>query len=153
MTAQFTSLHRHTSLDRLSDRRLLRELGYIDGAWVAGAASASFEVTDPGSGDSLAWVAALDAGQAEEAIDAAARAFPLWRASLPQERSRLLRNWFDLIVAAKEDLALLMTLNRASRSMNRVARSTMPPPSSNGMRRKQSDSMSRVSPVTCPAPR
>ena len=116
MTAQFTPLHRHTSLDRLSDRRLLRELGYIDGAWVAGTASASFEVTDPGSGDSLAWVAALDAGQAGQAIDAAARAFPLWRALLPQERSRLLRSWFDLIVAAKEDLT-----PRVERPPHRVA--------------------------------
>ena len=112
MTAQFTPLQRHASLDRLSDRRLLRELGYIDGAWVAGTASACFEVMDPGSGDSLAWVAALDAGQAGQAIDAAARAFPLWRALLPQERSRLLRNWFDLMIAAKEDLALLMTLEQ-----------------------------------------
>jgi aspartate-semialdehyde dehydrogenase len=112
MTAQFTPLQRHGSLDRLSDRRLLRELGYVNGAWVAGTASNSFEVTDPASGNSLAWVAALDAGQASLAIDAATIAFPHWRALLPQERAHLLRKWFDLIIAAKEDLALLMTLEQ-----------------------------------------
>ena len=31
---------------------------------------------------------------------------------MPQERSKVLRRWFDLIVAAKEDLALIMTLEQ-----------------------------------------
>jgi aspartate-semialdehyde dehydrogenase len=36
----------------------------------------------------------------------------VWKTLLPQERSKILRNWFELIVAAKEDLALLMTLEQ-----------------------------------------
>ena len=38
--------------------------------------------------------------------------FPAWRSLLPQERSEILRKWFELIVAAKDDLALLMTLEQ-----------------------------------------
>ncbi|TKT75030.1 NAD-dependent succinate-semialdehyde dehydrogenase [Aquamicrobium sp. LC103] len=112
MSAHFAPLIRHEALARLSDRRLLRELAYVGGNWTAGAAGHGFEVTDPATGASLAWVAALDADQTKTAIDAAAAAFPAWRAKLPQERAAILRRWFDLIVAAKDDLALLMTLEQ-----------------------------------------
>lgn len=112
MSAHFARSHRHEALDRLADRRLLRELAYIDGHWTASEAAESFEVTDPATGTTVAFVAALDARQTTNAIDAAARAFPAWRAALPQERARVLRKWFELIIAAKDDLALLMTLEQ-----------------------------------------
>ncbi|ESY56334.1 MULTISPECIES: NAD-dependent succinate-semialdehyde dehydrogenase [unclassified Mesorhizobium] len=112
MSAHFARSHRHEALDRLSDRRLLRELAYVDGHWTASEAAESFEVTDPATGATVAFVAALDAQQTTRAIGAAARAFPAWRSLLPQERSRILRKWFELIVAAKDDLALLMTLEQ-----------------------------------------
>ncbi|CAN7730364.1 NAD-dependent succinate-semialdehyde dehydrogenase [Mesorhizobium amorphae] len=112
MSAHFARTNRHEALDRLADRRLLRELAYVDGHWTASEAAESFEVTDPATGVTVAFVAALDTGQTTKAIDAAARAFPAWRALLAQERSRILRKWFELIIAAKEDLALLMTLEQ-----------------------------------------
>ena len=112
MSAHFARSHRHEALDRLGDRRLLRELAYVDGHWTASEAAESFEVTDPATGTTVAFVAALDARQTTKAIDAAARAFPAWRSLLPQERSRILRKWLDLIIAAKDDLALLMTLEQ-----------------------------------------
>lgn len=112
MSAHFARSHRHEALDRLADRRLLRELAYVDGHWTASEAAESFEVTDPATGSTVAFVAALDARQTTKAIDAAAHAFPTWRSLLPQERSRILRKWFELIIAAKDDLALLMTLEQ-----------------------------------------
>ncbi|NGO50712.1 NAD-dependent succinate-semialdehyde dehydrogenase [Allomesorhizobium camelthorni] len=112
MSAHFARPHRHDAFDRLSDRRLLRELAYVDGHWTASEAGRTFEVRDPASGDAVAWVAALDAGQTTAAVDAAAKAFPKWKALLPQQRSAILRKWFELIVASREDLALLMTLEQ-----------------------------------------
>ncbi|MFD2055555.1 NAD-dependent succinate-semialdehyde dehydrogenase [Mesorhizobium calcicola] len=112
MSAHFARSHRHDALDRLADRRLLRELAYVDGHWTASEAAESFEVTDPATGTTVAFVAALDARQTTKAIDAAALAFPAWRTLLPQERSKTLRKWFELIIAAKDDLALLMTLEQ-----------------------------------------
>lgn len=112
MSAHFARSHRHKALDQLSDRRLLRELAYVDGRWAASEAGKSFEVTDPATGTTVAWVAALGPLQTTTAIDAASRAFPAWRGLLPQERSRILRQWFELIFAAKADLALLMTLEQ-----------------------------------------
>ncbi|UCI32297.1 NAD-dependent succinate-semialdehyde dehydrogenase [Mesorhizobium sp. B4-1-4] len=112
MSAHFARSHRHEALDRLADRRLLRELAYVDGHWTASEAAESFEVTDPATGTTVAFVAALDARQTTKAIDAAARAFPAWRSLLPQERAKILRKWFELIIEAKDDLALLMTLEQ-----------------------------------------
>ena len=112
MSAHFASPKRHDAVGRLSDRRLLRELAYVGGAWTAGDGGRSFEVTEPASGESLAWVASLGADETGAAIDAAAAAFPQWKALLPQQRSAVLRRWFELIVAARADLALLMTLEQ-----------------------------------------
>lgn len=112
MTAQLSRPDRHDAVSRLSDRRLLRELAYVGGRWTAAPDGATFAVTDPASGRTLAQVAALDAAQATAAVTAAAAAFPAWSARLPQDRAARLRDWFDRITAAREDLALLMTLEQ-----------------------------------------
>jgi aspartate-semialdehyde dehydrogenase len=112
MTAQFLRRQRPAALDKLADSRLFRELGYLNGSWIAGADHKTFEVTNPATGESLAWVAAMDAAQTGKAIAAAGAAFPGWRALLPQARARILRDWHDRILAAREDLALLMTLEQ-----------------------------------------
>jgi aspartate-semialdehyde dehydrogenase len=112
MTVAYARPDRHEALARLTDRHLLRDLAYIDGRWEMGRDGGGFEVTDPATGQTLAWVAALDAGQTGEAIDAAERAFDVWRARLPQERGAVMRRWWELILAAREDLALLMTLEQ-----------------------------------------
>ena len=112
MTALATRPSQHDALGRLTDRRLLRELAYVDGRWTAAANGAVFEVADPATGVTVARVARLGAAEADRAIAAAEAAFPAWRALLPQERAAKLRNWFDRILAAKEDLALLMTLEQ-----------------------------------------
>lgn len=112
MSAQLARTLRHDALDGLADRRLHRELAYVGGNWAAGATGQGFEVTDPATGASLAWVASLGEADTRLAVDAAAAAFPAWRGLLPQQRSAVLRRWFELIVAAKGDLALLMTLEQ-----------------------------------------
>ncbi|MFC3073326.1 NAD-dependent succinate-semialdehyde dehydrogenase [Shinella pollutisoli] len=112
MTALFARTVFHDALARLSDPHLLRGLAYVGGRWVAGRDGASFKVTDPASFATLAWVAALDAGQTADAISAASAAFPCWRDRLPQESTRILREWHRLILDAREDLALIMTLEQ-----------------------------------------
>ena len=85
MTAQLAPTVRHTDLDRLADRRLLRELAYVDGKWTAGSGGRSIEVCDPAIGRMAAWVTMLDAEETGTAIAAAARAFPRWAGLLPQQ--------------------------------------------------------------------
>ncbi|MEY9558240.1 acyl-CoA reductase-like NAD-dependent aldehyde dehydrogenase [Sinorhizobium fredii] len=112
MTAIFARTAFHEALKQLSDRQLLRELAYVGGRWIAGRDGKCLEVSDPASGTALAFVASLDADQTSEAIDAAEKAFRSWRDMAPQKRAAILRRWHDLMLAAKEDLALLMTLEQ-----------------------------------------
>jgi aspartate-semialdehyde dehydrogenase len=112
MTAIFARADFHEGLAGLKDRHLLRNLAYIEGRWVAGNAGKGFDVIDPSTAKSLAWVAAIDTDQVSAAIDAASRAFPKWQGLLPQERAKILRKWCDLMLAHREDLALIMTLEQ-----------------------------------------
>ncbi|WP_299625116.1 NAD-dependent succinate-semialdehyde dehydrogenase [Pelagibius sp.] len=96
----------------LQDRKLVREFGYIGGEWVAAADGGTCEVRDPASGRLLGHVAALTAEDGTRAVDAARAAFGGWSGRLPQERSVLLRRWYELIVAHREDLALTITLEQ-----------------------------------------
>ncbi|MBX5132060.1 NAD-dependent succinate-semialdehyde dehydrogenase [Rhizobium lentis] len=112
MTAVFARPDHHDALSRLADRHLLRDLAYIGGRWIAGATGKSFAVTDPASSATLAWVASLGAEETAMAIDAASEALAAWRAMLPQHRAAILRKWHALMLAVREDLALIMTLEQ-----------------------------------------
>lgn len=112
MNAVFARPTCHDALERLKDRHLLKSLAYVGGRWVANEANRTFEVRDPASSVPLAWVSALDADETGGAIDAASAAFAKWRAMLPQDRAAIMRRWYDLMLSAKDDLALIMTLEQ-----------------------------------------
>ncbi|MBN9016436.1 MAG: NAD-dependent succinate-semialdehyde dehydrogenase [Rhizobiales bacterium] len=90
----------------LIDPDLLRDRCLIDGIWTG---EPKLAVTDPASGEIIAHVPQLGAAETREAIEAAERALPAWRARTAKERASALRRWFDAIVAATEDLAMIMT--------------------------------------------
>ena len=92
--------------DRLKDPSLLREHCYIDGAWVG---TPSRPVTNPVNGVELAKVPVMSTAEATQAVEAAERAFPAWAKLTAKQRSNILRKWFELIVANREDLALILT--------------------------------------------
>ncbi|WP_156505632.1 aldehyde dehydrogenase family protein, partial [Sulfitobacter sp. HI0054] len=91
-------------LPALTRGALARHFAYVDGAWVAGAQSDDFNVTDPASGAVLGAVAKLSAEDSRGAVDAAHAAFPHWSGLLPQERGAILRRWRDLMLENREDL-------------------------------------------------
>ncbi len=105
------SSHSTTSWD-LSDQSLLRSFAYVGGRWTAGRNSETFAVTNPADGTSLGEVASLTAADSATAIDAANDAFGVWSDLLPQQRSAILRQWFELMIKHKEDLARIMTLEQ-----------------------------------------
>jgi succinate-semialdehyde dehydrogenase / glutarate-semialdehyde dehydrogenase len=94
----------------LKDQSLLRSDAYIDGEWVA--TNSRFEVTNPATGEVLAYVPRMGKVETETAIASAERAFPAWRAMPSQERAKILRRWHDLTLQNRGDLALLMTLEQ-----------------------------------------
>ena len=94
-------------LSTLKDPSLLKTDALIGGQWVAG--STRFDVTDPATGLKLADVANLGPADAEAAIAAANAAWPAWRSKTAKERSLILRQWFELLMANQDDLARIMT--------------------------------------------
>ncbi|MFN9781202.1 MAG: NAD-dependent succinate-semialdehyde dehydrogenase [Alphaproteobacteria bacterium] len=94
---------------RLKDPQLVREAAYIDGAWCGADSGATFEVTNPASGAVLARLPDMVEGETRRAIEAAAAAWPAWAAKTAKERAAVLRKWYELIMGAQEDLAIIMT--------------------------------------------
>jgi succinate-semialdehyde dehydrogenase / glutarate-semialdehyde dehydrogenase len=94
---------------KLNDPALLRAEAYVDGVWRSASSGETFAVTNPATGEILAAIANLDAADARAAIEAAERALPAWAARTAKDRAGLLRGWYELIMAAHEDLAALMT--------------------------------------------
>ena len=92
----------------LVDARLIRGFSYIGGKWCAAADGATLPVTDPATGRAIGEVAQLSAEESAAAVDVAEAAFPAWSTALPQERSVVLRRWFELMVENREDLARIM---------------------------------------------
>ena len=93
----------------LKNPDLLREQAYIDGQWVDADGGESFPVTNPADGSLVAEVPQMGAAETRRAIEAANAAWPAWRAKTAKERAAVLRRWFELMVASKDDLAAIMT--------------------------------------------
>jgi succinate-semialdehyde dehydrogenase/glutarate-semialdehyde dehydrogenase len=93
----------------LQDAALKRERCYIGGSWVAADDGASLQVHNPATGAALGVIPNLGAAETRRAIEAAAAALPAWAARTAKDRAIVLRRWFDLIMAAQQDLAILMT--------------------------------------------
>jgi len=90
----------------LKDPSLLVSQCFIDGAFVGDGVD---PVENPATGEELARVPRFAVAEAKSAVEAAARAFRPWAALTAKERSKILRKWFDLIVANREDLAAILT--------------------------------------------
>jgi succinate-semialdehyde dehydrogenase/glutarate-semialdehyde dehydrogenase len=97
-----------TPLRSLKDAQLLRTSAYIGGRWVGGAGG-TYRICNPSNGALLAELPRCTEADTRAAIDAAAAAFATWRAATAKERSDVLRRWYELIVAHRDDLAILLT--------------------------------------------
>lgn len=93
----------------LNDPNLLRQQAWLNGNWVDAASGARIPVTNPATGMQLATIPNMGANEACRAIEAAKRAFDAWRSRTAEDRSRILRRWYELILQHQEDLAVLMT--------------------------------------------
>jgi len=93
----------------LKDSGLLKSQCYIDGQWVGADNGATRKVHNPATGELVSTVPDATAIETRRAIDAAHRAFAGWRARSADERARVLRRWYELMLTHQEDLAQLMT--------------------------------------------
>jgi succinate-semialdehyde dehydrogenase/glutarate-semialdehyde dehydrogenase len=84
----------------------------IGGRRVAAATGQSFAVKNPATGAILSTVPDCGAAEATAAVNAAAEAFPDWKARTAKERSAVLKRWFALMMENQEDLARLISLEQ-----------------------------------------
>ena len=86
----------------------LFQTGYLaDGQWHR--TSTTFDVTNPATGEVIAQVAKAGKAETEQAIAAAERAFPGWRARTAKARAEILYRWYQLMIENKHWLGQLMT--------------------------------------------
>jgi succinate-semialdehyde dehydrogenase/glutarate-semialdehyde dehydrogenase len=95
--------------DMLSDPALLATDAYIAGEWLEADNGARFAVTNPARGDVIAHVPDLGRAETARAIAAAETAQKELAKRTGKDRAAVLRRWFDLMMAAQEDLAMILT--------------------------------------------
>ncbi|MGI1672187.1 MAG: NAD-dependent succinate-semialdehyde dehydrogenase [Neptuniibacter sp.] len=94
---------------QLNNAELLKTQGYINGQWCDAESGKTFVVSNPATGAPLAEVADLSIADTDKAIYSASLAQLAWREQTAKERASVLRRWYELILEAQEDLALMMT--------------------------------------------
>src|SRR5690348_10598965 len=82
---------------------------YIDGAWCDALDGRTLAVTNPADESVVAEVAHGGRADAERAIEAAARAFPAWRAASVYDRAKVLKKTADLMRERADRIATTLT--------------------------------------------
>ena len=93
----------------LKDPSLLPNKAYVAGEWVEATDGATFAVSNPARGDVIAHVPNLSRADAARAIAKADEMRRDWAARTGKERAQVMRKWFDLCMAAQDDLAAILT--------------------------------------------
>ncbi|MFL9866706.1 NAD-dependent succinate-semialdehyde dehydrogenase [Paraburkholderia fungorum] len=88
----------------------LRTGHYIGGEWYESAST--YPVLNPATGEVIAQVARGGAAETTQAVSAAARAFPAWRALTAKERGVRVKRWGELMLENRDVLAELLTLEQ-----------------------------------------
>ncbi|KAK3025094.1 hypothetical protein RJ639_044334, partial [Escallonia herrerae] len=97
---------------RLNSSGFLRTQGLIGGRWVDAYNESTFKVHNPSTGEVIANVPCMGRRETDDAIASAYDSFSSWSKRTASERSKCLRNWYDLIISHKDELAQLMTLEQ-----------------------------------------
>lgn len=93
----------------LTNDWLLLDKCFINGEWVAAASKKTVAVHNPATGEWIGSVPLLSRQEVRVAIERGQDAWLAWRSRTAKERSRLLRNWYELMIEYQEDLAIIMT--------------------------------------------
>ncbi|KAI1619589.1 Aldehyde/histidinol dehydrogenase [Exophiala viscosa] len=97
------------AIGRLSNPDLFISDAFIGGQWVS--KEKKFPVTEPSTAKTLGYVANCDLSDFKAAIDDAYKAQPKYYASTTAaQRGAALRRWNDLILANKQDIATILSL-------------------------------------------
>ena len=87
----------------------MERLNLIDGQWVSAVSGDRLMVRDPATDEEIATVPRGGRKEASDAVDAAARALPAWRAATADARADVLRRLAKAMVDRVDELARVMT--------------------------------------------
>ena len=96
----------------LNNKSLLRSQIYSAGRWLDSDSLETLDVVNPATNDVITTVPYCGAIETRRMIEAAAQAQRSWALATAKHRSVVLRDWFNLIVQNKDDLAFLLTLEQ-----------------------------------------
>jgi succinate-semialdehyde dehydrogenase / glutarate-semialdehyde dehydrogenase len=94
----------------LKDPRLFRSAAFVGGDWVSATEHGSYVVRNPADGSVLAELPRFREVETARAVEVAHAAFLAWRRTSARHRSEVLRRWYELVVANRDDVATLITL-------------------------------------------
>ncbi|TNG86993.1 aldehyde dehydrogenase family protein, partial [Testudinibacter aquarius] len=97
---------------QLTDPQLFKTECYINGEWRQALNGETVAVLNPAIGEVIAEIPQMAEQEALQAVAAAHQAQQAWQQKTAKQRSQLLRNWFELIVQHKHDLATILTLEQ-----------------------------------------
>ncbi len=92
---------------KLQDPSLMQNGFFINGKWLHG--NSTLNVNNPATGEIISSVAMARSQDTEHAIAVAEDAFKSWRTTPAKQRSKLLKQWFNLIIENCDDLAKILT--------------------------------------------
>ncbi|KAM3683991.1 hypothetical protein ACB098_11G008300 [Castanea mollissima] len=112
LTRHQMSTEAENVITRLKNSGLLRSQGLIAGKWVDAHDRKTIKVCNPATGEVIVDVPCMGQKETNDAISSAYEAFYSWSKLTATERSKFLRKWYDLLIAHKEDLGQLITLEQ-----------------------------------------
>ncbi|KAF5586705.1 aldehyde dehydrogenase C-terminal [Fusarium pseudocircinatum] len=98
------------AVPQLRDPSLFIQKNFIDNEWIDSISGKTFKVYDPATGSTIGSCPESTPEDAERAIRSASAALPVWKSATGRDRSRILRQWYELVLENKDDLATLITL-------------------------------------------
>ncbi|XP_035830512.1 succinate-semialdehyde dehydrogenase, mitochondrial isoform X2 [Helianthus annuus] len=97
---------------RLRNCGLLKTRGLIGGKWTDAYDGRTIQVNNPADGEVIATVPCMGEMETKDAISAAYDAFTHWSKLTAADRSSRLRNWYNLLIAHKQEIGQLLTLEQ-----------------------------------------
>lgn len=94
---------------KLKNPELLRTKPFINGEWVELKSTKTFDVIDPATEEVIATISDQTPEEIDEAIQITKIAFDSYKNTPVADRSRWLRNWYNLMLENLDDLATLVT--------------------------------------------
>ncbi|KAI9688662.1 MAG: Succinate-semialdehyde dehydrogenase, mitochondrial [Bathelium mastoideum] len=94
---------------KLQDPSLFHQQSYVDGQWIESKSGKRFDIIDPGSGKVFASCPTNDVDDVEPALQSSYNAFQIYKKWTPRQRAQTIMKWHQLCVAAKEDIATIIT--------------------------------------------